>query len=190
MAWELKGKYPGILNDPAVGTEATKLFNDAKKLLDRIVKEHLLTANAVYGFFPANADGDDVILWADDTRQTERVRLHMLRQQWEREGQTNFRSLADYLAPAGTPDYIGAFAVTAGAGAFCARAASGCAAAAALPSSVMNRRRVDEGSCMPCPPTGTQTISFATAGQRYRSCACPRFHRRQKKPLQAIGPKK
>ncbi len=116
MAWELKGKYPAILSDPSVGVEATKLLHDAKKLLDRIVKEKLLTAHAVYGFFPANADGDDVILWSDDTRTTERTRLHMLRQQWEREGQTSFRSLADYVAPIGIPDYIGGFAVTAGAG--------------------------------------------------------------------------
>jgi 5-methyltetrahydrofolate--homocysteine methyltransferase len=116
MAWELKGKYPAILSDRIVGAEATKLLNDARTLLDRIVKEKLLTAHAVYGFFPANADGDDVILWTDDTRTTERARLHMLRQQWEREGQTSFRSLADYVAPVGVPDYIGGFAVTAGVG--------------------------------------------------------------------------
>src|SRR4029077_19382661 len=70
----------------------------------------------VYGFFPANADGDDIILWSDDTRGQETARLRMLRQQWEREGPTRFRSLADYVAPVGTPDYVGAFAVTAGAG--------------------------------------------------------------------------
>jgi 5-methyltetrahydrofolate--homocysteine methyltransferase len=117
MAWELKGKYPAILNDPTVGKEATKLFHDAKLLLDRIVRERLLTAHAVYGFFPANAAGDDIILWTDETRTQERCRLPMLRQQWEREGQTSFRSLADYVAPRGIPDYVGAFAVTAGAGA-------------------------------------------------------------------------
>ena len=117
MAWEFKGKYPAILNDPTVGTEATKLFQDAQQLLDRIVKEKLLTAKSVHAFWPANSDGDDVILWTDDTRQTELARFHMLRQQWEREGQTTFRSLADYIAPVGTPDYLGGFAVTTGIGA-------------------------------------------------------------------------
>jgi len=117
MAWEFTGKYPAILNDPTVGAEATKLFKDAQKLLDRMVNEKLLTAKAVYAFWPANSDGDDVILWTDDTRQTELQRFHMLRQQWEREGQTTFRSLADYIAPVGTPDYLGGFAVTTGIGA-------------------------------------------------------------------------
>jgi 5-methyltetrahydrofolate--homocysteine methyltransferase len=116
MAWELKGKYPAILSDAVVGGEATKLFADAKALLDRIVQDRLLTAKAVYGFFPTNSDGDDLIIWRDDERQEERMRLCMLRQQWEREGQTQFRSLADYVAPVGTPDYLGAFAVTTGIG--------------------------------------------------------------------------
>jgi 5-methyltetrahydrofolate--homocysteine methyltransferase len=88
-------------------------------LLQRIVSEKLLRANAVYGFYPANSDGDDIVLFTDETRTVERVRFPMLRQQWEREGQTAFRSLADYLAPveSGLADYLGAFAVTAGAGA-------------------------------------------------------------------------
>jgi 5-methyltetrahydrofolate--homocysteine methyltransferase len=118
MAWELSGKYPAILSDPSVGAEATKLFNDANRLLRRIVGEHLLAAHAVYGFFPANADGDDIIVYTDESRTKERLRFPMLRQQWEREGQTSFRSLADYLAPAGSgiADCLGAFAVTAGAG--------------------------------------------------------------------------
>jgi 5-methyltetrahydrofolate--homocysteine methyltransferase len=116
MAWELSGKYPHILKDPNVGPEAAKLFADANKLLDRIVSDRLLRANAIYGFFPANSDGDDVVVFADDSRRHERLRLHMLRQQWEREGQTSFRSLADYVAPveSGLADYVGAFAVTAG----------------------------------------------------------------------------
>ena len=117
--WELKGKYPAILKDPVVGVEASKLFADAKALLDRMVDERLIRANAVYGFFPANADGDDLILWSDDTRTQERTRLYALRQQWERQGQSSFRSLADYVAPieTGKSDYIGGFAVTAGIGA-------------------------------------------------------------------------
>ncbi len=119
MAWELSGKYPQILSDAKVGAEARKLFDDANRLLDHIVRERLLTANAVYGFFPANSDGDDIVVYTDDTRTHERVRFPMLRQQWEREGQTSFRSLADYIAPAesGVADYLGAFAVTAGLGA-------------------------------------------------------------------------
>ena len=68
MAWELTGKYPADPDDPKVGTEARKLFDDAKRLLDRIVDEKLLTANAVYGFFPANADGDDIVVFTDETR--------------------------------------------------------------------------------------------------------------------------
>ncbi|MBL8799215.1 MAG: methionine synthase [Planctomycetia bacterium] len=116
MAWELKGKYPAILSDPTVGGEATKLLADAKGLLDRIVQDKLLTAKAVYAFFPTNRDGDDLIIWQDDERKDECMRLCMLRQQWEREGQTQFRSLADYIAPTGTPDYLGAFAVTTGIG--------------------------------------------------------------------------
>jgi 5-methyltetrahydrofolate--homocysteine methyltransferase len=119
MAWELSGKYPAILDDPKVGSEARRLFADANRLLQRIVHERLLAAHAVYGFYPANADGDDLVVFTDESRTRERLRLHMLRQQWEREGQTSFRSLADYLAPAGSgvADYLGAFAVTAGAGA-------------------------------------------------------------------------
>jgi 5-methyltetrahydrofolate--homocysteine methyltransferase len=87
-------------------------------LLGRIVTEKLLTAQAVYGFYPANSDADDVIVYFDESRKRERCRFPMLRQQWEREGQTSFRSLADYLAPAGSgkPDYLGAFALTAGIG--------------------------------------------------------------------------
>lgn len=119
MAWELSGKYPAILSDPVVGSEATKLFQDANRLLESIITNGWLRAAAVYGFFPANTEGDDVVLYQDDTRTAERLRFHMLRQQWQREGQESFRSLADYVAPAGSgvADYLGAFAVTAGLGA-------------------------------------------------------------------------
>jgi 5-methyltetrahydrofolate--homocysteine methyltransferase len=116
MAWELSGKYPAILDDPKAGPEARKLFADAQALLKRIVGEKLLTAHAVYGFWPANAEGDDIVVYAGESRTAEAARLPMLRQQWEREGQTTFRSLADYLAPAGVADYLGTFAVTAGVG--------------------------------------------------------------------------
>src|SRR5262249_10241275 len=118
MAWELSGKYPQILSDARVGKVARELFADAQKLLNGIVSTELLAAHAAYGFFPANSDGDDIIVWADETRKQERLRFHMLRQQWERVGQTSFRSLADYVAPVGSgvPDYLGAFALTAGVG--------------------------------------------------------------------------
>ncbi|MFM7150705.1 MAG: vitamin B12 dependent-methionine synthase activation domain-containing protein, partial [Gemmataceae bacterium] len=119
MAWELSGKYPQILSNPTVGEQARKLFDDAKTLLDRLIREKQLTARAVYGFFPANSVGEDIVVWTDATRRQERMRFHFLRQQWEREGQTSFRSLADYIAPleCGKTDYLGAFAVTAGFGA-------------------------------------------------------------------------
>ncbi len=118
LTWELKGKYPQILNDPQAGDEATRLFDDARKLLDRIVAEKLLVARGVFGFWPAAAVGDDVALFADASRRDEVMRIHTLRQQWQRKGQEHFRALADYVAPAdsGREDYVGAFAVTAGHG--------------------------------------------------------------------------
>jgi 5-methyltetrahydrofolate--homocysteine methyltransferase len=118
MTWEMKGKYPMILDDPNVGKEARDLFDKAQAMLKDIVERKLLMAHAVYGFFHANAEGDDIIIWRDASRTAERGRFHMLRQQWEREGQTSFRSLADYIAPvsSGLADYLGAFAVTAGFG--------------------------------------------------------------------------
>jgi len=119
MAWEMSGKYPAIFEDPKVGEEARKLFADANQLLTRIVGQKLLHAHGVFGFFPANSEGDDIVVYADESRSKERLRFPMLRQQWEREGQTSFRSLADYIAPraSGIADYLGAFAVTAGIGA-------------------------------------------------------------------------
>jgi 5-methyltetrahydrofolate--homocysteine methyltransferase len=118
MAWELRGKYPAIFDDPVVGAEARKLHADAIAMLDRIVAEKSLTAKGVYGFFAANADGDDIVLFTDDTRTREFGRVHTLRQQWERKGQDVFHALADFVAPleSGRKDYIGAFAVTAGHG--------------------------------------------------------------------------
>jgi 5-methyltetrahydrofolate--homocysteine methyltransferase len=119
QAWELKGKYPRIFEDSVVGTQARELYADATRLLERIVSEKRLAARAVYGFWPAVAEGDDVVLYTDDERTHEAARFFMLRQQWERPGQKDFRSLADYVAPfdAGRGDYVGAFAVTAGIGA-------------------------------------------------------------------------
>ncbi|MEX0717282.1 MAG: methionine synthase, partial [Planctomycetaceae bacterium] len=118
QTWELRGKYPAIFDDPHVGPEAKRLFDDAQRLLARIVDEKLLTARGVYGFWPAASERDDVILFTDESRAEELVRFPMLRQQWERKGQKDFRSLADYVAPrdGGREDFVGAFAVTTGLG--------------------------------------------------------------------------
>jgi 5-methyltetrahydrofolate--homocysteine methyltransferase len=117
QTWELRGKFPAILEDEVVGEEAGRLFADAKKLLDEIVEQKLLTARAVFGFWPANSDGDDIVVWKEDARE-ELCRFPALRQQWERQGQKDFRSLADFIAPvdSGRTDYVGAFAVTTGIG--------------------------------------------------------------------------
>ncbi|MCC5925713.1 MAG: methionine synthase [Bacteroidetes bacterium] len=118
ITWQLTGKYPAILEDKTVGVEARRLFDDANRLLDRVINEKLLAAKAVCGIFPANAEGDDIHVYTDDTRTEIRTTLHMLRQQTEkREGQPN-RCIADYVAPvsSGKPDYIGGFAVTTGLG--------------------------------------------------------------------------
>ncbi|MGE3777689.1 MAG: methionine synthase, partial [Pirellulaceae bacterium] len=119
QAWELKGKYPAILSDPQVGETARELFGHAQDMLRQIIRDGTLTANAVYGFWPAASEGDDVVLFTDESRVQERTRFHFLRQQWERKGQPDFRSLADYIAPraANRPDYLGAFVVTTGIGA-------------------------------------------------------------------------
>ena len=117
-AWELRGKYPKIFDDPEVGGEARKLFDDARRLLDEIVGQTLLRARGVYGFWPAASVGDDIAVYSDERRTTEQTRFHTLRQQWERKGTTAYYALADFIAPAdsGRHDYLGAFAVTAGHG--------------------------------------------------------------------------
>jgi 5-methyltetrahydrofolate--homocysteine methyltransferase len=116
--WELKGVYPRILDDEKHGEQARQLFTDANILLDRIIAEDLLTARAVYGFFPANAVGDDVEVYSDGARSSVLTRFHFLRQQSDREGNEPCRSLADFIAPkeTGLADHIGAFAVTTGIG--------------------------------------------------------------------------
>jgi 5-methyltetrahydrofolate--homocysteine methyltransferase len=118
MAWELKGKYPGILDDPQRGEAARDLFDQAQQMLERIISKRQLRAKAVYGIWPAAANGDDLIIFGDEGRDEELTRLHTLRQQWQRQGQQEFRSLADYVAPleSGRTDYLGAFALTAGIG--------------------------------------------------------------------------
>jgi len=117
-AWELHGRFPDILQDAVVGIEATKLFHDAQQLLARIVAEKRFTARAVIAFWPANAVGDSIEVYADETRGRIAARFHCLRQQLEKPaGQFN-HCLADYLAPrdSGHPDYLGGFAVTTGHG--------------------------------------------------------------------------
>jgi 5-methyltetrahydrofolate--homocysteine methyltransferase len=119
ISWELKGRFPDLLNNPASGETARKLFADAQTMLDRIIAEKWLTANGVIGLFPANAVGDDIEVYRDETRTEVLQRLHCLRQQSEhRDGVPN-RALSDYIAPksSGLHDYVGAFAVTAGLGA-------------------------------------------------------------------------
>ncbi|MGA7523505.1 MAG: methionine synthase [Acidobacteriaceae bacterium] len=117
-AWELKGVYPRIFEDEKQGEQARQLFADANALLDRIVDEKLLTARGVYGFFAAQAVGDDVEICTDGSRGVVLDRLHFLRQQANREGSEPCRSLVDFIAPkeTGLPDTIGAFAVTSGIG--------------------------------------------------------------------------
>jgi len=117
-AWEMKGRFPDILNNPASGEAARKLYEDAQEMLDTLIKEKWLTANGVIGFFCANSVGDDIEVYTDESRTEVRTVLHNLRQQGEhREGIPN-RSLGDFVAPkeTGLADYIGAFAVTAGLG--------------------------------------------------------------------------
>jgi len=117
-AWELRGRFPKILNDPVVGTEAKKLYEDAQFLLKKVLKEKRIRARGVMAFFPANAEGDDILLYEDDNRKKVRARVHGLRQQMARsDGEPN-RGLADFVAPvsSGKKDYLGAFAVTAGHG--------------------------------------------------------------------------
>jgi 5-methyltetrahydrofolate--homocysteine methyltransferase len=117
-AWGLKGLYPRILDDEKQGREARQLFEEGNALLDRIVQEKLITARGVYGLFPANAIGDDVELYTDETRSTVLDRFHFLRQQANREGSEPCRCLSDFIAPKETqlPDHVGAFAVTSGIG--------------------------------------------------------------------------
>ena len=118
-AWELKGRFPGILQHPEYGPAARELYEHAKALLDRIINEKLLTARAVYAFWPACSEGDDVVVFADDSRRSELERFPMLRQQEIIPDKRPNLSLADFVAPreTGVPDYLGMFAVTAGIGA-------------------------------------------------------------------------
>ena len=132
QAWELRGSYPGIFERPGVGARALELFGDAERMLARLVNGHQIEGRAVYGFFPANADGDDIVIWADAERRAELGRMPMLRQQEPRRGEGAQLCLADFVAPApGTAyaadaaahapgevfaDHVGLFAVSTGFG--------------------------------------------------------------------------
>ena len=116
-SWEMKGRYPKILSDPARGEEAKKLFDDAQHMLKKIIAEKWLRANGVVGFWPANSvNDDDIEVYTDDSRTKVKTVLHTLRQQTKKpEGQPNL-ALADFISPKGIADYIGGFAVSTGFG--------------------------------------------------------------------------
>jgi len=116
QTWELVGPYPAILADDKVGAAARALFADAQKMLEKIVAEDWLTAKAAVGFWPANAEGDDILVFGDKARKFPLHTLHTLRQQMPREAGRANLALADFIAPRGTADFIGGFAVTAGLG--------------------------------------------------------------------------
>ena len=117
-AWEMKGKFPDILNSPTHGETARKLYDDAQAMLDQVIAEKWLQAKGVYGFLPAAATGDDTVVYTDDARTEVRATLHHLRQQGEHREGVAHKSLADFVAPVetGLADHVGGFAVTAGIG--------------------------------------------------------------------------
>jgi len=118
-AWELRGRFPGILDHPQFGAAARELFEHATALLERLVGEGRLRARGTYGFWPAASEGDDIVLYADRQRTATLTRIPMLRQQREWGDDRPLYCLSDFVAPAGSgvEDWIGAFAVTAGLGA-------------------------------------------------------------------------
>ncbi len=117
-AWQLKGRFPQILKDPEKGEEASKLYADAQRMLEQVIAEKWLRAAAVIGLFPADAEGDDIRVYADDQRQRSLTTLHNLRKQGPQPAGRYNECLADFIAPAGNgrSDYVGAFACTAGIG--------------------------------------------------------------------------
>jgi 5-methyltetrahydrofolate--homocysteine methyltransferase len=116
QTWDLAGSYPKLLDDPKVGEAARNVLADGQAMLEQIVAEKWLTANAVFGLFPANSAGDDIVLYADESRAQPVATWYGLRQQQERPDGKPQQCLSDFVAPAGTADYAGAFAVTAGIG--------------------------------------------------------------------------
>ena len=118
QAWEMKGRYPDILANPATGDAARRLYDDAQTMLDQMIEERWLTANGVIGLFPANAVGDDIEVYADESREQVLTTLYGLRQQGQHRPGVPNRSMSDYVAPkdSGIRDHVGAFAVTTGLG--------------------------------------------------------------------------
>lgn len=114
-AWKLRGFFPAILEDPHHGQQARELYDDARRILERILEEQPIRVGVVWGLWPANADGDDVVFYQDDSRTQEIARFHFLRQQ-RVEANAPCLCLADYVAPKGIADYAGGFATTAGHG--------------------------------------------------------------------------
>jgi 5-methyltetrahydrofolate--homocysteine methyltransferase len=118
-AWELPGHFPEVLEHEKMGDAARSLWDDAQKLLNRVVEEKMVSASAVVGFWPAaSTPDDDIVLFTNDTRSAELDRLHTLRQQMAKPDRRPNQALSDYIAPleSGVRDYVGAFAVTAGGG--------------------------------------------------------------------------
>jgi 5-methyltetrahydrofolate--homocysteine methyltransferase len=116
-SWDLAGRYPDILQDEVVGEAARSLWTDTQAMLQQMVGEGWLSPRGVVGFWPANAEGDDIVLWADERRRTPLARLHTLRQQMEKDADQPHLALSDFVAPVGQgADHVGAFAVTAGHG--------------------------------------------------------------------------
>ena len=120
LAWEIKGRYPAILDNPERGEQARRLIADANELIDYIISNNAIQANAVFGIFPANStETDEIEIYSDSNRSGILTKLSLLRQQVKHQGSISFKSLADYIAPvqSDNSDYIGAFALTAGIGA-------------------------------------------------------------------------
>lgn len=119
LTWQLSGKFPAILNHPEVGIEARKVYQDANKMLDLMIGSRKVTGRAIFGLFPANSEGDDIVVYTDESRSSEKCRLYNLRQQLQLRNNVPNCALGDFIAPvaSGVADYIGAFAVSTGFGA-------------------------------------------------------------------------
>ena len=116
QTWDLAGPYPAILKDEVVGAEAVRVLSDGRRMLKRLIEGRWLTAQAVIGLYPANSQGDDIVLWQDAQRTTPALTWHGLRQQTEKPAGRPNRCLSDFVAPMGVADHVGVFAVTAGLG--------------------------------------------------------------------------
>ncbi len=112
--WEMRGRFPDILDDPEKGPTARELYANAQAMFERIEREGWFTLRGVVGLWPANSDGDDIVIWADESRSSQAARLPMLRQQASKSKERPNLCLADFVAPLGTPDWVGGFAVTSG----------------------------------------------------------------------------